>query len=249
MILVEAKNHKAVDFNIRQLYYPYRTWRKKIEKPVRSIFMTYDNSEMRIHEYDFDNPNNFSSISPRKSGTYTFSDSTISVEELVELAKRLPKVQRLHAPFPQADTFTRVIDLVEIVIDKPRGLSELTEIYGFVGRQSNYYSDAARFLGLIEKRVGPDGERYLYPSPLANTISRLEYRQRCLEYSKLLLSIDAVSTTFLRTARAGHTLDTAEVRDIFNSSPDSIDLSGSTIGRRALTVRSWALWLWNLSNP
>lgn len=248
MVLVEAKNHTAVDFNIRQLYYPYRTWVKKIEKPVRSIFMTYDNKEMRIHEYDFESTNNFSSIIPRKSGTYTFSKSTISLTELVALAKETPKAARFHAPFPQADNFNRVIDLVEILIDKPRELGELTTIYGFVGRQSNYYSDAARYLGLVEKRTGANGRKYLYATPLAVNIAKLEFRDRSLEYAKLLVSVDAISTTFLRAANSNSQPNVSEVREIFNNSTDSQYLSGSTIERRALTIKSWASWLWNLAS-
>lgn len=247
-VIVEAKNHTAVDFNIRQLYYPFRTWTQRIEKPVRSIFLTYDNKEMRIHEYDFESTNNFSSIVPRKSGTYTFSKSKISIADLVGLAQDTPKVSRFHAPFPQADNFNRVIDLVEILIDKPRELAELTSIYGFVGRQSNYYSDAARYLGLVEKRTGANGRKYLYATPLAVSISKLEFRDRFLEYAKLLVSVDAISTTFIRAATSNSQPTVSEVREIFNVSPDSQYLSGSTVERRALTIKSWANWLFNLAS-
>lgn len=248
MVLIEAKNHSAVDFNIRQLYYPFRTWTKRIDKPVRSIFMTYDNKEMRIHEYDFELTNNFSSIIPRQTGTYTFSHSKIYMDDIVALAKSTPKLERFHAPFPQADNFDRVIDLVEILLDKPRELSELTTIYGFVGRQSNYYSDAARYLGLVEKRTGANGRKYLYATPLAISIAKLEFRERHLEYAKLLVSIDSVSKAFLRAAGSNSQLNVTEVREIFNNSTDSQYLSGSTIDRRALTVKSWSNWLWELAS-
>ena len=248
MVLVEAKNHSAVDFNIRQLYYPFRTWTKMIDKPVRSIFMTYNNQEMRIHEYDFESSNNFSSIIQRQSGTYTFSPSKISITDLVEIAKKTPKLDRFHAPFPQADNFERVIDLVEILLDKPRELGELTKIYGFVGRQANYYSDAARYLGLVEKRAGANGRKYLYATPLATKITKLEFKERYLEYAKLLVSIDSVSKVFLRAASSNSQPTVSEVREIFNNSADSQYLSGSTIERRALTIKSWSNWLWDLAS-
>jgi hypothetical protein len=248
MVLIEAKNHTAVDFNIRQLYYPFRTWAKKIDKPLRSIFMTYDNKEMRIYEYDFESINNFSSIILRKTGIYTFSKSKISISDIVCLAKETSKILRLNAPFPQADNFSRVIDLVEILIDMPRELGELTVIYGFVGRQANYYSDAARYLGLVEKRAGANGRKYLYATPLAVSISKLEYRDRFLEYAKILVSVDTISKTFLRAAISNSQPNITEVREIFNSSGDSQYLSGSTIERRALTIKSWSNWLWNLAS-
>jgi hypothetical protein len=34
LCLFEAKKHLSLDFNIRQLYYPYRTWADRVEKPV-----------------------------------------------------------------------------------------------------------------------------------------------------------------------------------------------------------------------
>lgn len=247
LILIEAKNHSAVDFNVRQLYYPFRSWLKRIDKPVRSVFMTYVNREMRVNEYEFIDPLNFSSIRPVRSGVYTFSDAGIPRDKLFNLARSLEKVGRYDIPFPQADSFQRVLDLIEILIDKPRELADLTGIFGFVGRQANYYSDAGRYLGLIEKRTGPDGHKYLYASPEAVRIAKLEYRDRQVEYSKILLTIDSVAKVFSEMASSGRPVSLARVREIFNASPDSQFLSGSTIERRALTVKAWCQWLWEIS--
>src|SRR5690606_9488488 len=42
-IIIEAKNSISDDFLIRQLYYPYRLWKKRLQKPVRPVFLTYSN--------------------------------------------------------------------------------------------------------------------------------------------------------------------------------------------------------------
>lgn len=41
LILIEAKNYISDDFLIRQLYYPYRLWKEKVNKQIRPIFLTY----------------------------------------------------------------------------------------------------------------------------------------------------------------------------------------------------------------
>ena len=38
VVILEAKNVLHEDFHIRQLYYPYRTWESKVDKPIRLIF-------------------------------------------------------------------------------------------------------------------------------------------------------------------------------------------------------------------
>ena len=42
-VLVEAKNQKVEDFLVRQLFYPYRLWKNKTSKHVKSVFFTYSN--------------------------------------------------------------------------------------------------------------------------------------------------------------------------------------------------------------
>ena len=51
--ILEVKNHRPADFNMRQLYYPYRTWRTKIDKPVESVFMTFSNDVYDLYKISF----------------------------------------------------------------------------------------------------------------------------------------------------------------------------------------------------
>ena len=38
VVIMEAKNVIHEDFHVRQLYYPYRLWRNKVNKPIRLFF-------------------------------------------------------------------------------------------------------------------------------------------------------------------------------------------------------------------
>ena len=53
-------------------------------------------------------------------------------------------------PFPQADKFERIINLCELLSKKEMHKDEITQKYDFDSRQTNYYTAAARYLGLIE---------------------------------------------------------------------------------------------------
>ncbi len=58
LVLIEAKNVIADGFLVRQLYYPFRLWKDKVNKKVRTIFMQYFNGMFSLYEYTFKNPNN-----------------------------------------------------------------------------------------------------------------------------------------------------------------------------------------------
>ena len=61
LALFEAKRDLSEDFLVRQLYYPYRVWKSRMTKPVRPLFLVYSNGIYRIYEYEFKDPNNYSS--------------------------------------------------------------------------------------------------------------------------------------------------------------------------------------------
>ncbi len=53
VVIMEAKNVVHEDFHIRQLYYPYRLWKNKVNKPIRLVFSVYSNMIYRLFEYRF----------------------------------------------------------------------------------------------------------------------------------------------------------------------------------------------------
>ena len=48
VVIMEAKNVVHEDFYVRQLYYPYRLWRNKVNKPIRLVFSVYSNMIYRL---------------------------------------------------------------------------------------------------------------------------------------------------------------------------------------------------------
>ena len=153
--LFEAKLAKSgifEDFMTRQLYYPFRVWRSRITKPVRPVFFVYSNEIFRLYEYAFEDISNYSSIRLVRQKNYSVDDTSITSEDIQHILHMTTIADEPKGiPFPQADKFERVVNLCELLNDSDMNTSEVTEEYTFTTRQTRYYTNSARYLGLAEK--------------------------------------------------------------------------------------------------
>jgi hypothetical protein len=249
LFLFEAKKHRAIDFNVRQLYYPFRAWNQRVRKPIRPVFLTFANGVFDLTEYRFTDPNNFSSSEIVSHSRFMLGAGLPKEEEIVQAAKsaKIQPTQRVQPPkdipFPQADDFERIIDLVEFLADSPRTLEDITSEYEFAPRQSDYYFNAARYLGLAEVVRGEDGKNYRQATALAEEIIKLPYRQRQVRLAELILAIDPISEIYLNWVSKGETPHLDKVEELFTKSESSNGLSGATLRRRAQTISAWVGWL------
>lgn len=116
--LIEAKNYISDDFLVRQLYYPFKLWSSKIQKQVRPIFLTYTNGVFHLREYAFVNVNHYNSLVLVKHKKYTIQEGSFNIELLSEIIDRTRDVKEPEVPFPQANSFERVINLCELLKQK-----------------------------------------------------------------------------------------------------------------------------------
>ena len=247
LALIEAKNYLSDDFMVRQLYYPYRLWKSKISKPVRPIYVVYSNGIFNVYEYRFKDDNDYSSIEFVKSKRYSIEDTEIEIQDIKTILDNITCVDEPEIPFPQADSFKRVINLCELLEDEEKTKKEITENYAFDERQTNYYTDAGRYLGLIEKRKD-DGEIIFSLTDKGRNILKLKFKQRQLEFVKLILEHRAFKESmelYFERAEKPLTIDIVEIMkhcNLFNVSEES------TYKRRASTVRGWIEWILDLIN-
>ena len=247
LALIEAKNVISDDFMVRQLYYPYRLWKSKINKPVRPIYMVYSNGIFNVYEYKFENDEDYSSIKFVKSKKYSIEDTDIEIADIEDIYNSINEfVEEPEIAFPQADSFERVINLCELLSDEPKTKNEITENYAFDERQTNYYTDAGRYLGLINKeRI--DGNIIFDLTDTGRKVLNLRYKQRQLEYAKLVLNHKVFYEylkLYFERAEKPLPIDTIEIMkhcDLYNIE------SESTYKRRASTVRGWVEWIIELT--
>ena len=85
---------------------------KKISKKVRPILLTYTNGIFHPREYAFLDCDHYNSIQLVEQKKYTIKEETIvNIEVIKNLLKRVSLIQEPNVPFPQADYFSRIINL------------------------------------------------------------------------------------------------------------------------------------------
>ena len=244
--LIEAKNYISDDFLIRQLYYPYRLWSNKITKRVRPIFLTYSNGIFNLREYEFTNPELYNSIRLLQHKKYAVQERNINIEDIQNILNNVQVVREPELPFPQADSFERVINLCELL--KQKGFiskEDITHNYDFDHRQTDYYSNAAKYMGLIEgRRANRQIECTLTQE--GTCTFNLPIVERQLEFVRLILSRAAFKNTLELYFDKGDVPTKDEVIEIMkNARLYNID-SEKTYRRRASTVISWINWILEL---
>lgn len=244
--LIEAKNYISDDFLIRQLYYPYRLWSSKIAKRVRPIFLTYSNGVFDLREYEFTDPELYNSIQLIQHKKYAVRERDISIENIQNVLDNIQVSKEPELPFPQADSFERVINLCELLRQKGfLSKEDVTHNYDFDHRQTDYYLNAAKYLGLVEDRnenqqigctLSQDGIR-IFNLPIA---------ERQLEFVRLILSRVAFKGTLKLYFDKGDAPTKDEVIEIMKNARLHGIASEQTYRRRASTVISWINWILKL---
>jgi hypothetical protein len=244
--LIEAKNYISNDFLIRQLFYPYKLWVKKVEKRVRSIFLTYTNGIFHLREYAFIDEGYYNSIQLIKQEKYAFQDDVINIETIQKILSEIATINEPTVPFPQADSFARMINLCELL--KQKGTltkEEITQNYDFDARQTDYYSNAGKYLGLITWRREED-ITICQLTRKAEDLFNLSIFDRQVEFIKLILSHSVFKQTLELYLNRGGILTRQEIIEVMRNSNLHNVNSDSTYIRRSATISSWINWIMNL---
>jgi hypothetical protein len=156
--ICEAKNYKASEFIIRQLYYPYRLWEKKLKKRIVPIFMVFSNDIFYFLIYNFLDVFNYNSLVLEKAHAFEIYRGIITIDEINKISFTAKLKEEWKVPFPQADNFERIVDLLGVLREGPLSPEEVTFRYNFAPRQTNYYISAAEYLGLITRGLSNERE-------------------------------------------------------------------------------------------
>lgn len=239
--LVEAKRSINNDFLIRQLYYPYRLWTSKIKKQVKVIYFVYSNDIFSFFEYQFDDSNKYNSLKQIKQKNYSLEDVSISFTDITNISNNINYIEEPSIPFPQADSFKRVINLCELINESVVTADEITNEYEFDPRQTQYYTRAAMYLGLIEKVIINKEIKYRL-SILGSKIMKMKYVNRQLAFVKQILSHQVFNQVFKEYVK-NNSLSKQEIVTIMKTCNLYKIESDETYFRRASTITSWINWI------
>ena len=227
--LVESKYKTPKSFNIKQLYYPFRTF-TPIVKPrqVKNLFFAYEptTNEFRFWEYTFSDPEDYEKIqlvgSARFQVEYTKDPQPL---------KKYVVAPVEHQEAIQANNVYFLMDVPFLVVDGVDDTAKLADHFGVVRRQGQYYGKGMVTLGLIERRghkfgLTNEGEKYI----------RLPIDERTRFFISRLVENPPVSEALHRII-AGDTLGLRELMEI--TAKNDPRISKKTIERRAKCLRSY----------
>ena len=254
LALMEAKRDLTENFLIRQLYYPFRTWHQKMAgKPVRPVFLIYSNSIFYLYEYRFKELQHYNSLELVKHKRYCLEDTHISKEDVQKVLKKVHLNKEPDIPFPQANSFERIINMCELLYINDVEKNFITDEYSFDERQSSYYLAAAKYLGLAEESLDIDGHDCYTLTKVGKSLFSMSYKQRQLKLIESILSYKSFNLTYKAYCKSNERLSDREIAEFMKQAgvinPETgLPYSQSTYKRRASTVRAWISWIFNIIN-
>lgn len=242
--LLEAKNYAVNDFLIRQLYYPYRLWSSKLSKKIIPILMTFSQDVFDFFIYEFAIETDYNSLTLVKQKRYAIAPEEITTGDVSMLLSQVRIVpEPVGIPFPQADRFGRIVDLLSLLVVKPLTRDEITENYEFNARQTNYYTDAGRYLGLIDKLTDSTTQEITFRlTSTARVMLNKKHKQKHLGLIQKILEHSVYQNVFQLALQRGGIPTNSEISQIIKDSRE--DINDTTARRRASTVRGWVEWIW-----
>jgi len=203
--------------------------------------MVYTNNMFYLYEYKFDDVQNYNSLKLSRFQRYSFEKMEISLEDIERILQNVKVVQEASIPFPQADSFERVINLCELLYKSNLTKNDITVEYGFDKRQTDYYINAGKYLDLIKEQDGivslsSTGRNIMDKSP---TRRQLGFVHQVLQH--------AVFNDVLKTQlKTGSLLSKSEIINKMKTYPLFNVKGESTYTRRSSTISSWINWITSL---
>jgi len=247
LMLIEAKNSLSSDFLVRQLYYPYRLWLNKISKQIVPVFFTYSNNVFSFFKYDFENPMNYNSLVLIEQKNYIIAPEKITLEDIYNILNNVQIIPEPKVSYPQADTFKRVINLLEMLMEKDMTRDEITHTLDVAQRQTNYYTSAIIYLGLADKTREDNTVTY-YINDEGKRIMNLPYKRKYLSIVEKILRNPSFNKVFRLYLQNGYAPSKSEIIEIMKEYNVYNVEKESTYFRRAQTVGKWLEWILSLQS-
>ncbi len=205
--------------------------------------MTYSNDVFSFFVYEFEDKNNYNSLSLVEQKHYVIGSDNINRDDVLNiLSKTNNPSNSFDLSFPQADKFERIVDLLGLLIDRDLSKQEITENYQFDSRQTQYYTNATQSLGLLERYQDNDRKVYYRLTQEGNLLINKDHKQKMLCLIEKILENNIFCKIFEQSLELGYIPSKENICQVMRES--GLELATSTIERRASTVRGWVEWIW-----
>ena len=242
-IILEAKNHYMKDFIIRQLYYPYKVWKSNTNKEIIPIMLIKHDNIFNFFVYSFENENDYNSIKLKEIKRYILDEpyNPIEVSDIMGIMSDIEFAnESSDVPFPQANTFNIVLDLLGQLSAQDMTPEDITNFLEYDPRQTNYYIDAAKYLGFVTK-----DKKYTL-TEYGKNIMKMNHKDRTLEIIKSILSHKPFYLA-MKQQLEDFSFNIEEIAKSIDECRNEINKE-STAKRRTSTVTAWIRWIIAITN-
>lgn len=241
-VILEAKNHYMKDFIIRQLYYPYKVWKSNTNKEIIPIMLIKHDNIFNFFVYSFENENDYNSICLKEIKRYILDEpyNPIELSDIMDIMSDVEFVDEDESiPFPQANTFNIVLDLLVELNSQDMTPDDITNFLEYDPRQTNYYIDAAKYLGFVIK-----DKKYTL-TEYGKKIMKMNHKDRTLEIVRSILSHKPFYLA-MKQQIENYSFDTDEIAKSIDECRNEINKI-STARRRTSTVTAWIKWILDIT--
>ena len=127
--------------------------------------------------------------------------------------------------------------------DNPMTSQQIAELMDFLPRQSDYYFNAGRYIGLFEKKT-EDSQVVVQLTTLGNRVFKLNYKERQLKLVSLILKHKIFAHFFDAVIESGELPDMTDIEKVMR---ELNVCNKPQINRRASSVYGWLKWIFNLT--
>lgn len=235
--IIEAKNNITDNFLIRQLYYPYRKWSSFIDKPVIPIYLQHRDGVYNFSIYEFYNPKEYSSIYLKERKNFVLVDQIDTLDDSdIERALKTASIEKEpeDIPFPQADDFIKVKDIIAHIEDKGKiTKDEVSILFGVHSRQAAYYLNAGYYLKLFNFNGG-----IATLTAKGKEIANLPNRGQKVELLSQFAKYESFKILIEHRLKVGRKSTPKESEHLLTPFLNT-KYSSYTIRRRSRTIASW----------
>ncbi len=238
--LIEAKLGRVEDFNIRQLYYPFKDWSSRTTKEIIPLFFVYTNGLFYILQFTFGD--DYGELRCVKSKCFTINEpfkQSVNLKRIIGESSIEPEPA---VPYPQANDLDKVIDIITNFYSA--GLSNKSSIanfFDFDERQGDYYANAGYYLGLLSRVAGSSDFKL---TEQGEYIAKSENRsRRNLLLLKQMLKKPSFNEIIQLLEKNNQDLSTFTIEMIARIIQKHVELNDTTAKRRASTVIRWLKWI------
>lgn len=228
--LIEAKMGYRSNINIRQLLYPELFWKNQTiasKKQIKSYLFLYQENIFRFIPFSYEN--GLFSLQHDKEKAFQFKEKINF--NLSSIVKPTQDLTNSEAPFPQADDFEKVHNIL-LKINQFNNPSkwEVMQDFDITERQYDYYLNVLVWMNLcsINKEIIALNDKGL---ELAYT----PFNQRIQEFAKIIFS----NSICFKELKGDQTN--------FDDLKQDYHYAEETINRRLNTIRAWIKYFKNLS--